>query len=67
MTSSSPSPDDESNWAGFAHSDEETDPEHEMPPGPFAITSMPAVRPMRPYRPPSKLSRTVAEPTPGDD
>jgi len=65
MTSSNQSPDPD--WAGFAHQEDDNDPDHQMPPGPFAITSMPAVPPQR-YGPRmGKLDRTVAGPTGGDD
>lgn len=58
MTSSSRSPD------GWAQHEDDPDPDHQIPPGPLSITSMPVAKPIPDIRPPSKLGRTVAGPTP---
>jgi hypothetical protein len=52
---------------GWAHKDGEPVQETQMPPGPFAITSMPVAPPVPPASHLGKLGNTVAGPTGGDD
>ena len=53
---------------GWAHKDGEPVEETQMPPGPFAITSMPAAPPVPPNRDIGHVGKTVAGATPmGDD